>query len=96
MNAESTLRKVRELSERATLRPAVRQLPLAKPEELNRGPRRAIIPYEELHPPRIRATEPMRASGYKQRADQSGRGEGRPAREAPKDFMVAALDKTAA
>lgn len=53
MTPQATLDAVRELSERAMLRPAPNRLHLTKPEEVNQPLRRAPIPYEELHPPKI-------------------------------------------
>lgn len=47
MTPQATLDAVRELSERASLRPAPTRLRLTKPEEHQPGPRRAIIAYED-------------------------------------------------
>lgn len=53
MNPQTTLDAVRELSERATIRPPPKCLPLAKPEDLRPPLKRANATYEELHPPKI-------------------------------------------
>jgi hypothetical protein len=53
MTPQTTLDAVRELSERASLRPAPTRLRLTKPGEQPPGPRRAIIAYEDAHTPRI-------------------------------------------
>jgi hypothetical protein len=92
MNPQTTLNAVRELSERAMLRPAPTRLRLARAADLRPGPRPATIPYEELHPPRRIGIEvPMRASGYRQR-------KGTVPKDAPpaeKDFLKLAVEKTA-
>ncbi len=66
MNAETTLNAVRELSERATLRPAAKRLRLGGPKAEASKPKRTVIPWEELHPTRM-GGDPGRASAYKAR-----------------------------
>jgi hypothetical protein len=55
MSYDTTLAAVRDLSENATLRPAARRLRLTRPDDAL-APRRAIIPFEDLHRPRIGGT----------------------------------------
>jgi hypothetical protein len=92
MTPQTTLEAVRELSERAMFRPSPTRLRLTKPEEQRPGPRRAVMTYEELHPPRI-GTEAGRASGQQSRKPRVEHVT-RTAME--KDFMRSAIEKTEA
>lgn len=87
MNPQSTLDAVRELSEKAMLRPSPKRLRVTSLRDQSRGPRRATFAYEELHLPKI---------GPAGRA--SGQGARRPRRQSTDEnnFMAAALEKTAA
>jgi len=53
MTPQTTLDRVRELSERAMLRPAPKRLRLTRPEDVNPPLKPAPVPFEELYPPRI-------------------------------------------
>jgi len=90
MNAETTLNKVREISENAHRRPAAKRLRL-KTESDEWRTKRVIVPYEELHPP-TRLGVALTASGYKRRDPDARKNQ----YDQPKDFMAAALEKTAA
>jgi hypothetical protein len=92
MTPQTTLDAVRELSERAMLRPSPTRLRLTRPQERPAGPRRAIIAYEDAHLPRI-GGEAGRASGQKSRKP---RNEHVTARAMEKDYMAEALAKTEA
>jgi hypothetical protein len=94
MNPLTTLNAVRELSERALLRPAPTRLRLTKPEDRQAGSRPAVIPYEELHP--------LKIGGFAGTAGNNKARAPRPVREKvthsamKKDFMRAAVDKAEA
>lgn len=90
MNAETSLNRVREISENATRRPAGKVLKLgAGSSEI--GKPKVIVPWEELHPPRILGLGHS-ASGYKARGPNVRQNQPAP----QKGFMAVALEKTAA
>lgn len=104
MTYEATLDCVRELSERATLRPAPHHLALAKPEDLHHGPRPAIVAWEDRHLPKIGGD--LGTAGNHKRHQKHAVKDHCPTcgkrpqycycevRPRKKDFMQAALEKT--
>jgi hypothetical protein len=104
MTPQTTLNAVRELSERALLRPAPTRLHLTRPEDLRPTLKPAPVPYEELCPIRIGGSLGTAGNNrprkhQEQHCPECGK---RPqycycnVKPREKDFMRAALDKTAA
>lgn len=86
MNAETTLNKVREISENAYRRPGPNKLRMENGGSKMASPRRAIIPYEELHP--------LRIGGRTKTLKRKTKAPHVTLVAMQKDFMAAAVEKT--
>lgn len=94
MTPQATLDAVRELSERATLRPAPKRLRLTRPEDLQPALKPAPIPYEELHPLQIGGSAGTAGNHRPHKPKAVTEHVTRSAME--KDWMLSALEKTEA